>query len=85
MLEITEVETFEETAYAEISAQLTAKHLAHEEALEARNRYRYDHPLPTLEVQARLAELQDEIDKRARELQVLLGPYAELKSRINGW
>ncbi len=75
----------DEAAYAEVSAKLTLADLAYQDALEARNRYRYNHPLPTLEVQARLIELEDEITQRACELQALLEPYSRLKDKVNGW
>ncbi len=75
----------EEQAFAEISAKLTAAHVAVDEARGAFNLFRYRNPISTPEVIARAAELRGTVEQAERSLQALLAPYSEAKARINGW
>jgi len=84
-IEPTAQESPEQRAFAEIAARVTAANLAVEDAREARDRFRFEHPIPTPLIRAQYGELEGAVVQKERALQQLLGPYSEAKARMEGW
>jgi hypothetical protein len=83
--EITQLQTPEEAAYADISARMTAAYVACKDAEKAYADYWFSHPVPTAEVCAQGDKLRAEMERTARVFQDMFPEFNRARARVEGW